>query len=94
MRISTTSTLLGAVVFALVLGIGVHQTRSQPKQGKPSASKSDGHSKPASNEKPFTPEIEKFVETFTPAGEGIDGAGDMQPRPPKSRCDTLPSLMA
>ena len=77
MRISTTSTLLVAFVFALALGAGVHQTRSQPKQEKPSASKSDGDSKPASNEKPFTPEIEKFVETFTPAGEGIDGAGSI-----------------
>jgi putative membrane-bound dehydrogenase-like protein len=85
MRISTTSTQLVAFVFALALGAGVHQTRSQPKQEKPSASKSDGHSKPASNEKPFTPEIEKFVETFTPAGEGIDGAGNIQaPSPEES----------
>jgi glucose/arabinose dehydrogenase len=57
--------------------------RAQAAQNKPSQRSGSGPTQ--QEEKHFTPEIEKFVETFKPAGEGIEGAGDRQaPSPEES----------
>jgi len=72
------STLLAVLLLSFVAGRKGHQARPEtPKAARPAASSSSDttQKKP---DRPFTPEIEKFVETFTPAGEGIDGAGDAQ----------------
>src|SRR5262249_19636794 len=53
------------------------RAQSDPKtnQTQFATANSVGESDRKKQESPFTPEIEEFVKTFTPAGEGIDGAG-------------------
>ena len=85
MKPFATSSLLATVVLCLVAGGKMQQARPENDQGKPVATQSSSKSTPNEPDKPFTPEIEKFVETFTPAGEGIDGAGNAQtPSPEES----------
>src|SRR5262245_42848108 len=70
------------LLLALFLALSVSKNRvphaqSDPKTGRrqSAASNSADHSESKERESPFSPEIEEFVKTFTPAGEGIDGAG-------------------
>ena len=53
------------------------RAQSDPKTDRTqsAAANSVGDTDSKKQETPFTPEIEEFVKTFTPAGEGIDGAG-------------------
>ncbi len=85
MKSFATSALLAAIVLFLVAEDKTQPARPETDQGKPAATQSSSKSTPNEPHKPFTPEIEKFVETFTPAGEGIDGAGNAQtPSPEES----------
>ena len=80
------STLIGVLLLSLVAGGKMHQALSETDRAKRSVSSSDPARK--ESDKPFTREIEKFVETFTPAGEGIDGAGNaLAPSPEESLRD-------
>ncbi len=81
MKPFATSTLLAVIVLCLVAGGKMQQARPETAQGKPTETHPSNNSN--ASDKPFTPEIEKFVETFTPAGEGIDGAGSAQPPSPE-----------
>jgi hypothetical protein len=75
MKTFAMSTLLAVVLLSLV-GRQMSQAHPEAAQAKPAASSSSSDPTRKASDNPFTPEIEKFVETFTPAGEGIDGAGD------------------
>ena len=76
MKTLAISALLAGLLLSLVAVGKMHQARPETTPAKPSASSSSSDPTRKESDKPFTPEIEKFVETFTPAGEGIDGAGD------------------
>lgn len=84
MKHVATSSLLAAVLLSFVAVEKMPQARPEnAPQAKPASSHSSGDSVRKDPDKPFTPEIEKFVETFTPAGEGIEGSGDAHPPSPE-----------
>src|SRR5262245_21708310 len=83
--------LLPAFLTALLLIVAdkgwTPQAQSDSKTDRSKAAASDGARDPERKEpeKHFTPEIEKFIETFTPGGEGVDGAGNIPvPSPEES----------
>jgi len=81
MKLFATSILLAVIVLCLAASVKMQQAHPEPAQGKPTATDPSNNSN--KSHKPFTPEIEKFVEAFTPAGEGIDGAGSAEPPSPE-----------
>jgi glucose/arabinose dehydrogenase len=88
MRKSAITILLAVLVLVSTAGerrMGQTRLRAQGVQDKSAAPRSAGSPTQQEQEKHFTPEIEKFVETFKPAGEGVEGAGGSQaPSPEQS----------
>jgi glucose/arabinose dehydrogenase/mono/diheme cytochrome c family protein len=59
--------------------------RTEAPQDKSSTLRSAGSSSQPEQDKHFTPEIEEFVKTFKPGGEGVEGPGGSQaPSPEES----------
>jgi glucose/arabinose dehydrogenase len=77
--------LVTLILVSIVFGrVTPARLRAQASQDKPSAPGAAGGPTQQEPEKHFTPEIEKFVETFKPAGEGVEGAGTKAPSPEES----------
>src|SRR5438552_696659 len=86
-RRTLTILLATLILVAIVAGGRMEQTRFRVSaaQDKSSAPRSAGGPTQPEREKHFSPEIEKFVETFRPGGEGVEGAGGVQaPSPEES----------
>ncbi len=85
MKKQTITTLFAVLTLVSLAAVGkMQQARLQAQAGhdKSSASRNSAQPEP---EKHFSPEIEKFVETFKPGGEGVEGAGGTQaPSPEES----------
>ncbi len=74
-----------ALLLALVAGMQQTRFRAQAAQEKSSARRSGDDPTRQEQKRHFTPEIQKFVETFKPAGEGIEGTGGIRaPSPEES----------
>jgi glucose/arabinose dehydrogenase/mono/diheme cytochrome c family protein len=87
MKNQTITIVLATLVLMWIAGGRMDQSRfqAQAAQEKSSARLSAGGPTQQEQEKHFTPEIEKFAETFKPAGEGVEGAGGSQaPAPEES----------
>ncbi len=70
--------LAGVLLFGLFAGTGKEKDAAG-EQTPSNATKSPAERQvDPEQEKHFTPEVKKFVETFKPAGEGIDGAGGIK----------------
>jgi glucose/arabinose dehydrogenase/cytochrome c553 len=77
--------LVTLILVSIVFGrMTPARLRAQASQDRPSAPGAAGGPTQQEPEKHFAPEIEKFVETFKPAGEGVDGAGTKAPSPEES----------
>jgi hypothetical protein len=88
MRKPTITTFLAALVLvSIVIGGKMQPNRfeSHAAQDRPAVARSAGDPSRQEQEQHFTPEVEKFVETFKPAGEGVEGAsGREAPSPEES----------
>jgi glucose/arabinose dehydrogenase/mono/diheme cytochrome c family protein len=81
-----------AAIFAVTLVFGLFAVTGKEKDaGSKNQALSNSTSHPSEEqldpkqEKHFTPEIEKFIESFKPAGEGIEGSGENKaPSPEES----------
>jgi putative membrane-bound dehydrogenase-like protein len=73
--------ILASIVFG---GMVPAQPRDQAARDKSSELGSADGPTQQEQEKRFTPEIEKFVETFQPGGEGVEGANTKAPSPEES----------
>jgi len=88
MRKSAITILLAALVLMSIAGerrMDQTRLRAQGGQDKSSAPRPASGPTQQEQEKHFSPEIEKFVETFKPGGEGVEGAGGSRaPSPEES----------
>src|SRR5437867_8146921 len=88
MKRQTIALLLATFIFITIVAGGSMtpaRLRAQASQDKPSAPGAPGGPTQQEPEKHFTPEIERFVETFKPGGEGVEGAdGSQAPSPEES----------
>jgi len=83
----TIAVLLAIFILVAILAGGTRvqaRLRTQTAQNTSSGPGATSGTTQQEPEKHFTPEIEKFVETFKPAGEGIDGANSKAPSPEES----------
>ncbi|PYV43704.1 MAG: dehydrogenase [Acidobacteria bacterium] len=78
--------LAGVLLFGLFAGTGKEKDAGSGEQTPSNATQRPAERQgDPEQEKHFTPEVEKFVETFKPAGEGIEGAGGIKaPSPAES----------
>ena len=78
--------LAGVLLFGLFAGTGKEKDAGSGEQTPSNATQRPAErQRDPEQEKHFTPEVEKFVETFKPAGEGIEGAGGIKaPSPAES----------
>src|SRR2546426_6112087 len=78
--------LAGVLLFGLFAGTGKEKDAGSGEQTPANATQRPAErQRDPEQEKHFTPEVEKFVETFKPAGEGIEGAGGIKaPSPAES----------
>jgi len=80
-------TIVSLLLIVALIAIGGRlegRIHAQGTDDKPTSG-SAGDSTQKQEDKHFTPEIEKFVETFKPAGEGVEGAGNNEaPSPEES----------
>lgn len=82
LRIALTTLFLLSITAGAMWQARLRAQASQDKSAPPS---SPAETARQEEEKHFTPAIEKFVETFKPAGEGIEGAGAIKaPSPEES----------
>lgn len=79
------ATVLSVVLlFGLSVGTGKEKESNSTEQTRSSVNSAEKQLD-SKQEQPFTPEVEKFVETFKPAGQGTEGArGIKAPSPEES----------